>query len=59
MCTSKTHLRLCPRCTLETTVLISEQLCLAAKPSGIFGSCAEGVRCLCETTDQECWGCKD
>ena len=59
MCTYTSHIHTCPRCAAEDTVLISEQLCLPAKSSGIFGSCEEGALYLRDTTEQDCWECKD
>jgi hypothetical protein len=50
MCTYTTHIRICARCAREETVLISEQLCLVAKASGIFGSCLDGVFCQRDAT---------
>ena len=59
MCTYTTHVRICPPCRQEDTVLISEQLCPAARASGIFGSCAEGVLCLRDATTRNCWACRE
>jgi hypothetical protein len=59
MCTYTTHIRICARCAHEDTVLISEQLCLVAKASGIFGSCLEGILCQRDVTGCLCWQCKD
>ncbi|KAK4157690.1 hypothetical protein C8A00DRAFT_11456 [Chaetomidium leptoderma] len=59
MCTYTTHIRVCARCTGEDTVLISEQLCLVAKASGVFGSCLEGVLGQRDATGYQCWQCKE
>lgn len=59
MCTYTTHVRVCARCTREETVLISEQLCLVAKTSGIFGSCVDGIFCQRDATGYQCWQCKE
>lgn len=59
MCTYTTHVRVCNRCRVEDTVLISEKLCPTARASGIFGSCLDGVLCLRDTTAQQCWQCRD
>lgn len=59
MCTYTTHIHVCARCSREDTVLISEQLCPAAKASGIFGSCLGGVLCLTDATRYQCWQCKE
>lgn len=59
MCTYTSHIRICARCARQETVLISEQLCLAARSSGIFGSCLEGVLGLRDTTACRCWGCRE
>ncbi|KHE84639.1 hypothetical protein GE21DRAFT_10133 [Neurospora crassa] len=61
MCTYKTHIRVCRRCSSEDTVLISEQLCSVAKNSGsgIFGSCLSGVSGQRDQTGYKCWQCQD
>ncbi|KAK4242868.1 hypothetical protein C8A03DRAFT_10948 [Achaetomium macrosporum] len=59
MCTYTIHIRICSRCASEDTVLISEQLCIVAKASGIFGSCLEGVLCERDATRYQCWQCKE
>ena len=61
MCTYKTHIRVCRRCSCEDTVLISEQLCSVAKDSGsgIFGSCLSGVSSQRDQTGYRCWECQD
>ncbi|KAK3391451.1 hypothetical protein B0T20DRAFT_423789 [Sordaria brevicollis] len=61
MCTYKTHIRICRRCSSEDTVLISEQLCSVAKDSGsgIFGSCLSGVSSQRDQTGYKCWQCQD
>ncbi|KAK1781516.1 hypothetical protein QBC45DRAFT_321353 [Copromyces sp. CBS 386.78] len=61
MCTYKTHIRVCRRCSSEDTVLISEQLCSMAKNSGsgIFGSCLSGVSSQRDQTGYKCWQCQE
>lgn len=59
MCTYTTHVRVCGACRREDTVLISEQLCLAARASGIFGSCLEGILSQRDATGHQCWQCKE
>ncbi|KAK4143092.1 uncharacterized protein C8A04DRAFT_29320 [Dichotomopilus funicola] len=43
MCTYTTHIHTCARCARQETVLISEQICPVARPSGIFGTCTTGI----------------
>ncbi|KAH6615697.1 hypothetical protein B0J18DRAFT_413053 [Chaetomium sp. MPI-SDFR-AT-0129] len=43
MCTYTTHIHTCARCARQETVLISEQICPVARPSGIFGTCPTGI----------------
>lgn len=58
MCNYITHVRLCPVCKSKETILISESVCVDARPSGVFGSCGATGNKTSETL-RKCWGCKE
>lgn len=58
MCEYNTHVRVCPTCSEQETILISENLCEDARASGIFGSCGTTDNKTSETA-KCCWSCRD
>ncbi len=59
MCTYTAHIRNCHACGDEETVLISENVCQEAKKSGTFGDCGTEPKSERNTTEYQCWKCKE
>lgn len=58
MCKFTNHIRICLFCKSRETILISENMCVDAKVTGIFGSCGVTASKTSEIS-QKCWKCKD
>lgn len=58
MCEYNTHVKSCPICIGQETILISENPCKDAGASGRFGSCGKTDNKIIETVTK-CWKCKE